>query len=121
MDASNYGIYLKPEDIERQKVLEGYGYRFLRLNRFNLGKNPVKTLDERLARIAQDVLYATKPHTFVEQVRDQTTGLTSGDMRQCSACGNVKSIEDFRDRSLPTGYGRKCQTCKARGLRRRRR
>src|SRR5208282_2803338 len=46
IDASNYGLYMKPEDVERQKVLESYGYRFLRLNRFNLGTDPVRTLDE---------------------------------------------------------------------------
>jgi hypothetical protein len=51
IDASNYGLYMKPEDVERQKVLESYGYRFLRLNRFNLGNDPVRTLDERLARM----------------------------------------------------------------------
>jgi hypothetical protein len=30
-------------------VREGYGYKFLRLNKFNLGKEPVKALDGLLA------------------------------------------------------------------------
>ena len=66
IDASNYGLYMKPQDVERQKVLESYGYRFLRLNRFNLGKDPVRTLDERLSRMVQEALQAAKPHAPVE-------------------------------------------------------
>jgi very-short-patch-repair endonuclease len=121
IDASNYGLYMKPEDVERQKILESYGYRFLRLNRFNLGTDPVRTLDERLARMARDALQATKPHPLVDQVKEQTNGLANGDMRQCSACGEVKSIDEFRDMKLARGYGRKCQNRKTTGRRRRRR
>ena len=54
VNASNYQEYYRPEDIERQKVLEGYGYRFLRINRFNLGRDPVRTLDERLTNLVND-------------------------------------------------------------------
>jgi very-short-patch-repair endonuclease len=120
VDALNYGLYMKAEDVERQKVLESYGYRFLRINRFNLGKDPVRTLDERLLRIAQDVLQADKPHALVETVKQETNGLANGDMRQCSVCQEVKSVDEFRDITLARGYGRKCQTCKRQGPRRRR-
>jgi very-short-patch-repair endonuclease len=34
-------------DVERQKTLESYGYKFLRLNRFNIGDNPMVTLLQR--------------------------------------------------------------------------
>jgi very-short-patch-repair endonuclease len=44
----NYESYLKEEDIYRQKVLEGYGYKFIRLNKFNLGNNPIEAFDEML-------------------------------------------------------------------------
>ena len=120
VDASNYGLYMKPEDVERQKVLESYGYRFLRLNRFNLGKDPVRTLDERLARMAHEALQTPKPHPLVDKVKQQTNGLANGDMRQCSVCGEVKSIDEFRDMKLARGYGRKCRSCKTAGRRRRR-
>jgi hypothetical protein len=121
VDALNYDLYMKAEDVERQKVLESYGYRFLRINRFNLGKDPVRTLDERLLRMAQDVIEATRPHALVESVKEQTNGLTNGDLRQCSVCGEVKPIDQFRDTTLARGYGRKCQNCKRTGRRRRRR
>jgi hypothetical protein len=67
------------------------------------------------------VLQATKPHPLVDQVKEQTNGLANGDMRQCSACGEVKSIDEFRDMKLARGYGRKCQNRKTTGRRRRRR
>jgi very-short-patch-repair endonuclease len=121
VDAANYGLYMKPEDVERQKVLESYGYRFLRVNRFNLGKDPVRTLDERLARMAHEALQATKPHPFVDKVKEQANGLANGDMRQCSVCGEVQSIDEFRDMKLASGYGRKCQSCKKAGRQRQRR
>jgi hypothetical protein len=53
-------------------------------------------------------------------VKEQTNGVANGDMRQCSVCGEVKSIEEFRDMKLARGYGRKCQNCKKTGRRRRR-
>jgi very-short-patch-repair endonuclease len=49
----NYNSYMKPEDIERQKVLESYGYKFLRINRFNVGKDPVAYLDKGLWSLLQ--------------------------------------------------------------------
>jgi very-short-patch-repair endonuclease len=45
---SNYQEYYSPEDVYRQHVLEGYGYKFLRINRFNLGENSIETLDSRI-------------------------------------------------------------------------
>ena len=49
----NYEHYYKDDDIYREKVLEGYGYTFLRINRFNLGTNPVETLDARFNKIIE--------------------------------------------------------------------
>jgi len=53
VNESNFTSYLKAEDVYRQKVLEGYGYKFLRLNKFNLGREPVKQLDGLLADIVK--------------------------------------------------------------------
>lgn len=49
----NYGEYHTEQDVYRQKVLESYGYNFLRINRFNVGKDPVETLDQRLAALVK--------------------------------------------------------------------
>lgn len=53
VDESNYKYYMKDDDIYRQKVLEGYGYKFLRINRFNIGDNPIETLDNRLQNLVK--------------------------------------------------------------------
>jgi hypothetical protein len=53
VDETNYDSYLKASDVYRQKVLEGYGYKFLRLNKFNLRKEPVKELDGLLANVVK--------------------------------------------------------------------
>lgn len=53
VDQSNYEYYMNENDIYRQKVLEGYGYKFLRINKFNIGNDPIQTLDERLTNIVK--------------------------------------------------------------------
>src|ERR1019366_8528323 len=40
--------YLTAEDLEREKVLESFGVQMIRLNKFNLGKDPVATIDALL-------------------------------------------------------------------------
>lgn len=45
--------YLSAQDIYGYKLLEGYGYRFLRLNKFNIGDNPVDTLDQYLNELVR--------------------------------------------------------------------
>jgi len=51
INATDYADYYTQEDVYRQKVLEGYGYRFLRISRFNVGKNPVQKLSDRLFKL----------------------------------------------------------------------
>jgi len=49
----NYSYYMKDDDVYRQKILEGYGYKFLRINKFNLGEEPVEILSGRLENIVK--------------------------------------------------------------------
>jgi len=53
VNGSNYEEYYSPEDVYRQNVLEGYGYKFIRINKFNLGEDPVSTLDFRIQKIVK--------------------------------------------------------------------
>jgi hypothetical protein len=53
VNVGNHERYLVASDVERQLTLESYGYRFLRINRFNLGPDPVATLDARLAKLVE--------------------------------------------------------------------
>jgi hypothetical protein len=48
INESTWRSYLTPEDLEREKVLESFGVKMIRLNRFNLGPDPVATIDALL-------------------------------------------------------------------------
>lgn len=116
VNVGNHERYLKDSDVERQLTLESYGYRFLRINRFNLGQDPVARLDDRLAKLVE-LATGEQSSKFLERMRAQAEGMVSKEMRQCSVCGNIHPLEKFADPSLKRGYGIKCQDCKAQGLR----
>jgi very-short-patch-repair endonuclease len=110
----NHERYLKAEDVERQLTLESYGYRFLRINRFNLGSDPVATLDLRLAKLVEMATGEQTAHV-VERLRQQAEGMMSKDMRQCTRCKDIKPLKSFFDQSLKDGagsFGRVCIRCK---------
>ena len=65
----NYEYYYSDEDVYRQKVLECYGYKFLRINRFNVGKNPITTLDERIANLIKEVPTSSKLLTNIHETK----------------------------------------------------
>lgn len=115
IDSSNYQYYYREGDIEREKILEGYGYKILRVNRFNLGKDPVTTLSERLYQLVRTLVAADVIPEILLTIEEKTKGLESGRMRQCNTCDETKPLEQFFDRTLKNGqgnYGRKCKDCK---------
>ena len=114
VNSATYDRYYKPEDVERQFVLESYGYRFLRVNRFNLGDDPVATLDARLREIVQ--LGEENQADSVNKIKAQVQALENGEARQCPRCKLVKDLVNFYDSSLgggAGGHGRICNQCKA--------
>lgn len=113
--SANYEQYYKASDIERQFVIESYGYKFLRINRFNLGDDPVSKLSERLFELVNEAALH-RPLRSVEKIMEQTEGLASGESKVCSKCEKIKVHEDFYDPGLAGGkggYGRICAACKA--------
>jgi len=114
VDQTNYPDYYKPEDVERQLILEGYGYKFLRINRFNLGRDPVSVLSERLESLVR-AAHEDRTNPVVESIRTTAEDLQNGDSKVCATCGKVRSVDDFWDPDLREGggaYGRKCLPCK---------
>lgn len=105
----NYQDYYSDNDVYRKKVLEGYGYKFLRINRFNIGKNPVKTLDQRITQL---VGKGHKGNNLLDNILGTVDRLQNGHMKDCPKCKELKNLDDFRDSSLITGYGRFCRSCK---------
>jgi len=52
----NWEHYQNEDDRYRQKILEGYGYKFLRINKFNSGENPIEFIDSAI----NSLLYKSK-------------------------------------------------------------
>ncbi|HEX8993951.1 MAG TPA: AAA domain-containing protein [Candidatus Paceibacterota bacterium] len=105
----NHEEYLSDGDVYRQKVLESYGYKFLRINRFNVGDDPIATLDNRIARLVRPLELA---NPLLDNIHETAVGLQNGNMKQCPKCKEVKDLAEFKDMSLVTGYGRFCMGCK---------
>ena len=112
VNSSNYMSYMREEDVSRQITLESYGYKFIRINRFNSGKDPVAELDSRIRKLIamekKDVVMPRileKMHFDEEKIKFKVAKL-------CSRCGLLKDKEDFIDLDLKTGEGRVCKDCK---------
>ena len=58
-------------------VLESYGYKFLRINRFNLGNDPVATLSDRLYALI-DAATKERDAQVVTRIRNDASGLKEG-------------------------------------------
>lgn len=110
----NHERYLHEADVERQLTLESYGYRFLRINRFNLGDDPISTLSERLYRLVE-IAVGEQRSEVVSHVQSQAAGLASKELKPCSRCGEIKEQAEYFDPTLKGGaggYGRVCLPCK---------
>lgn len=111
----NYQDYYVDDDVYREKVLESYGYKFLRINKFNIGKNPIETLGERIDALVKN---GVSKSNFINHIHEQIEDLKNGNAKECPKCKEIRDAEDFKDNSLTTGYGRFCRYCKGRHSRR---
>jgi very-short-patch-repair endonuclease len=107
----NYTEYYSEDDVYRQKVLESYGYKFLRINKFNIGSNPVSTLNERITTLLKN--YRTSNNSVLNGIQNTIEGLQNGDKKECPKCHEIRNLSDFKDPTLIRGYGRFCKTCKS--------
>lgn len=89
----------------------------LRINRFNIGKDPVETLDNRLKELFSEFeKNAQKPKAIEKFQADSTEnikGLDEGTHKKCSSCEEIKPIMMFFDATLKSRYGRTCNGCKS--------
>ncbi len=113
VDRSNYANYYTDEHVEREKILESYGYKFLRINRFNVGKAPITTLNDRLEMLLKK--NSNNLNSFLENIQSNIKGLNEGDMKECPNCCEVKTIHAFKDLTLKSGIGTVCVQCKILG------
>ncbi|MFH0892084.1 MAG: AAA domain-containing protein [Candidatus Falkowbacteria bacterium] len=105
----NFESHYSDDDVYRQKVLEGYGYKFLRINKFNIGDNPIETLDKRIEELIKNT---GQQNSFLESIHSTIEGLENGDYKECPKCKEVKEIAKFKDKTLISGVGRICNDCK---------
>ncbi|MBR2921981.1 MAG: topoisomerase DNA-binding C4 zinc finger domain-containing protein [Alphaproteobacteria bacterium] len=111
IDSNNYENYYTEQDIYRQKILESYGYKFLRINRFNLGEEPIKTLNSRLKNLLQEYTIPAE-EDMSSVIKNTVNGVASGQMKECPKCKQIRPISDFYDSNLVSKYGRICKYCK---------
>jgi hypothetical protein len=111
----NWDRYYRPEDVERQMVIESYGYKFLRLNRFNVGADPVARLSERLYELVNGAIDGEAEPVVVGEIKGDVASLENGSKKRCPKCDQVRNIQEFWDAKLKSGsggYGRNCMHCK---------
>jgi len=109
INKNNYDYYYSDFDIYRQKVIESYGYKFLRINKFNIGNNPILTLDERIRKLIKN---ENNSNELLSKFHVRIEGLQSGEIKECPKCKELRNYNDFRDASLLKGIGRFCRYCK---------
>ena len=105
----NYQDYYTDGDVYRQKVLESYGYKFLRINKFNIGNDPISILNERIGNLIKN---GAIKNNVISHIHETIEGLQNGEMKECPKCKEIREYKDFRDPDLITGYGRFCMHCK---------
>jgi len=105
----NYQDYYNDGDVYRQKVLESYGYKFLRINKFNIGNDPISILNERIGNLIKN---GVVKNNVISHIHETIEGLQNGEMKECPKCKEIREYKDFRDPDLITGYGRFCCHCK---------
>lgn len=115
IQADNWHSYLTNNDVERECVLESFGYKMMRINRFNITTDPVSMLDNKLTEMFNEFLSANEEHGFISDMNETIGALDSGELRHCSSCGEARPIEAFYDLTLKSGIGRKCSQCKTKG------
>lgn len=105
----NYQDYYTDSDVYRQKVLESYGYKFLRINKFNIGNDPISMLNDRISVLIKNGI---EKNNVINHIHSTIEGLQNGEMKECPKCKEIRDYKDFRDPDLITGYGRFCCHCK---------
>jgi len=105
----NFDEFYTTGHYEREKALETYGYNFIRLNKFNTADDPVKFLDKKLKEV-----FSKKEKLNLSQYKilESVSKSKQGEEKFCERCNKQKSLNEFRDKTLRTGIGVVCRTCK---------
>ena len=117
-------LYVSENDIYMEKVLESYWYKFIRLNEFNLWKDKIDTLNQKMRMLIWEKVEKKKVDDVEIQDNEEDEWAIFEDMqiimkwledwtfKVCDKCGEVKEIEKFKDNTLKSWYWRQCLDCK---------
>ena len=108
----NYENYYTERDIERERILESYGFPFIRFNRFNLGKNPVSTISNKLQSFFFAQPLEDEDEDVVKKAKKLAQSVHNKEKKKCRSCKKFKAVSEFRDPSLKSGIGTTCKKCK---------
>lgn len=105
----NFDDFYTTQHYEREKALETYGYKFIRLNKFNTQDNPVKFMDTKLKEVfSEKEKLNLSQYNILESVKETQ----AGNKKYCEKCKSLKELNEFKDANLKSGYGIVCISCK---------
>ena len=84
--------------------------KILRINKFNIGSNPIATLNERVTSLLKN--YRPSSNSVLVGIQNTIDGLQNGEKKECPKCHEIRDLIDFKDPTLIRGYGRFCKLCK---------
>ena len=108
----NYQFYYTDQHVEREKVLESYGFPFLRINRFILKGDPVEVISDKLENFFFAEALESDEQDIIKVVKKKTAKIIKEEERWCDKCKKLRPKVDFIDDALVSGYGRFCVSCK---------
>jgi superfamily I DNA and/or RNA helicase/very-short-patch-repair endonuclease len=110
----NWKQYLTEEDIERELILESFGYKMIRLNKFNIGAKPIETLNNKLLELVEERQEsdADAITNLISKQKAVNEGLKNKKMKICPSCQDIKPLFEFFDNQLKSEYGNTCMACK---------
>lgn len=113
IDAGNWRHYLTEADVEREHVLESYGHKTIRLNKFNIGKDQPQTINDLLSRALEE--FEETGDNLIKKVLEDSAvaheGLLTGTYKHCKRCDQNKPIDQFERPGTTRGYGNYCHDC----------
>jgi hypothetical protein len=116
INETTWRTYLTADDLEREKIVESFGVPMIRLNRFNLGKDPVAAIDRMIRERLDGLSNGSAPHEVVTKAADEAKeveeGLKAGEYKRCRKCDRDLPLGMFQDAGAKSGLSRYCRDCK---------
>lgn len=113
IDSGNWYEYLNPSDVEREHILESYGCKMIRLNKFNVGRNPIQTIDDKITKVLLEFC-ETGDNLIKDRLLDpsrDSDGVLLGTYRFCQKCNETKCRTKFHRLGITDGLANYCNDC----------